>query len=146
MSPESTTPESGSQASAGSDEEEQGSPSSADRVLSVLFAVVILAVAAVLIFSEVTGPAEPARFQTRMTGVQPVGGSYQVPVVVENIGGVAAAKVDVTAELKIGREHLTATSTIDFLAPSEEVTAVFVFPQDPRDGKTSVAVGSYVDP
>lgn len=146
MSPETTNPERGSPRSPGSEEPQQRSPSSVDRVLSALFAVLIVAVAAVLVFSELTGPSAPAQFQTRMAQVEPVGGSYHLPVVVENVGGVAATKVDLTAELEIGSEKLTATSTIDFLAPSEEVTAVFVFPRDPRDGKTSVAVRSYVDP
>ena len=123
-----------------------GSPSAADRVLTVVCLIVIAAVAVILVSSEVSGPSGPARFETRTGTVSAFEGSYQVPVVVENVGGTAATKVDVTAELETGGETLTGTSTIDFLAASEETTAVFVFPHDPRNGGLSVAVRSYVEP
>lgn len=122
------------------------SASAADRILTVVCALLIAAVAALLFSNEVSGPSGPAAFETRTKPVQVLEGSYQLPVVVENTGGTAATKVDVHADVQIGGKGLTATSTVDFLAPSEKATAVFVFPRDPRKGTVSVAVRSYVEP
>lgn len=117
-----------------------------DRILTGLFALVIVAVCAVLITSELNRSSAPAEFETHAQPVQPLAGSYQLPVIVENVGGATATKVDVTAEVDLGGDTLTGTSTIDFLAPDERATAVFVFPRDPRDGTVSVGVRSYLQP
>lgn len=130
----------------GTTDDRATSTGAVDRILTGLCAFVIVAVCAVLASSELNRTSAPAEFETHAQPVESLAGSYQLPVIVENVGGATATKVDVTAEVDLGGDTLTGTSTIDFLAPDERATAVFVFPRDPRDGTVSVGVRSYVEP
>lgn len=75
-----------------------------------------------------------------------VGAAHHVDVRVVNRGDETAANVQVTVELVIDDETITADQTLDFLAGDEESDLVFVFEDDPREGDLSVSVTGFALP
>lgn len=104
----------------------------------------VLAVVVGLIALQIGGTEEPAAPVADVAGdVRVVDGQHHVPVVVHNTGDLAAANVQVTAELEVAGRTATADQTIDSLAGGEEVEIIFVFEDDPAAGELTVTVAGY---
>lgn len=107
---------------------------------------IILALVAILAF-DVVGPTAPAAPEASITGgIEERAGAFHVPVAVVNRGDHAAAQVAVVAELEIDGKTTEADQTIDFLAGREEEGLLFVFDDDPSDGRLTVRVSGYATP
>lgn len=107
---------------------------------------IILALVAIL-GSEVVGPTAPAAPEASIAGgIEERAGAFHVPVEVVNRGDHAAAQVAVVAKLEIDGKTIEADQTIDFLAGGEEERLLFVFDDDPSDGRLTVRVSGYAKP
>ena len=108
---------------------------------SILAAVVIVLL--VLAFRT----AEPARPEADPPGsIRQVGGQFLVPVDIVNHGDLAAAEVQVVAELTIDGDTTAGDQVIDFLGGGERQQLTFVFADDPADGELVIAVTGYAEP
>jgi uncharacterized protein (TIGR02588 family) len=74
------------------------------------------------------------------------GGQFLVPVEIVNHGDLAAAEVQVVAELTIGGTTTTGDQVVDFLGGGETQQMTFVFADDPADGELVITVTGYADP
>ena len=108
----------------------------------------ILLVLIGLIVAQMGGSRSPAAPTAAVAGeVRQVGDLHHVDVTVTNEGDETAANVQVSAELTIEGEVVSAgDQTIDFLSGDEEADLVFVFADDPDDGELTVAVTSFAEP
>jgi uncharacterized protein (TIGR02588 family) len=88
----------------------------------------------------------PAPVATLMGEPHEVGAVHHVDVQVANRGDETAANVQVSAELIIEGEAITADQTIDFLAGDDQADLVFVFADDPGGGALSVTVTGFAVP
>jgi uncharacterized protein (TIGR02588 family) len=121
--------------------------STAERVLFVIAATVILAVAGVLLVTGFSGPSEPPTFTVETHDVRPVDAVYHLPVTIKNVGDQTAVDVRVVARPSTtDTAAAAATQTIDFLVGGDEQTVTFVLAQDPRSTPVSVGVRAYAEP
>jgi uncharacterized protein (TIGR02588 family) len=89
-------------------------------------------------------PAAPAA--DRPGSVRQVGGQFFVPVEIVNHGDLAAAEVQVVAELTIDGATSSGDQVIDFLGGGESQELTFVFAADPADGELVISVTGYAEP
>ena len=71
---------------------------------------------------------------------------FLVPVDIVNHGDLAAAEVQVIAELTIAGETTTGDQVVDFLGGGERQQLTFVFSDDPADGELVISVTGYAEP
>jgi uncharacterized protein (TIGR02588 family) len=109
-------------------------------------AVVILLGLIGAILLEARSTNDPARPVADVTATERTGDQYQVTVTVENRGDLAAEAVQVVASLEVDGETTEGDQTIDFLAGGDDEELVFVFADDPDDGKLSVEVRGFTVP
>lgn len=78
---------------------------------------------------------------------QELSGYFHVPFEVTNQGDETATSVQVVAELRMKNGIAeTAEQQMDFLSSHETGSGAFIFSQDPRKGKLTVRVASYMLP
>lgn len=106
----------------------------------------VVAVVVALIALQLSGTEEPAAPVAEVEEVFEVEGQHHVRVVVSNTGDLAAANVQVSAELEIGGRTITANQTIESLAGGQDDEIFFVFDADPDDGNLTVTVAGYAAP
>lgn len=107
----------------------------------------LLLVVGVLVGTQGRTPRTPPAPVAAVVGEpRDVGAAHHVDVRVVNGGDETAANVQVTVELVIDDETITADQTLDFLAGDEESDLVFVFEDDPREGELSVSVSGFAVP
>lgn len=100
-----------------------------------------------LVSSQMWSPRTPPAPVATLTGERhEVGAVHHVDVQVANRGDETAANVQVSVELIIDGEVITADQTIDFLAGDDEADLVFVFADDPDDGDLAVTVTGFAAP
>lgn len=110
-------------------------------------ATVIIVAMVVILATEVVGTTAPAAPEASVgTGIEERAGTFRVPVDVVNRGDHAASEVRVVAELEIGGQKTEADQTIDFLAGGQEERLLFLFDDDPADGRLTVRVTSFATP
>lgn len=109
-------------------------------------AMAVLSIVVGLILVQVIGWGGRPAPVVHVEKVRAVGEQFHVDVLVTNDGDETAASVQVNATLETGGESVTADQTIDFLAGDERNELVFVFQDDPGDGKLTVAVTGYAVP
>ena len=91
--------------------------------------------------------ADPANPTADAPGpVVQVGEQFRVPVDVVNHGDLAAAEVQVMAELTIDGETTSGDQVIDFLGGGERQAITFVFADDPASGDLVVSVTGFAEP
>jgi uncharacterized protein (TIGR02588 family) len=108
--------------------------------------VLILLVMIAAIVSEAVRHHDDAQPVAVVGTTRRIGEQYQVEVSVENRGDKAASAVQVTASLELAGETTESDQVVDFLAGGDAEELVFVFEDDPGDGKLDVAVASFTVP
>ena len=104
---------------------------------------VVVAVLVVLAF----GSAAPATPTAGTPGrARQVGGNFLVPVEIVNHGDLAAAEVQVVAELTVDGTTTSGDQVVDFLGGGESQQLTFVFADDPAGGELVITVTGYADP
>ena len=105
---------------------------------------VVLLVVVVVIIAQMFGSTAPP---DPVADIRPPyrieAGGFHVTVEVSNRGDQTAANVQVSAELELAGEIMSAEQSIDFLAGDATQELVFVFEDDPADGTLTVVVSSY---
>jgi uncharacterized protein (TIGR02588 family) len=112
------------------------------------FAVSVLNVRALMaaIISEAIRHPDDAQPDAVVGATRRVGKQYQVAVTLENRGDKAAAAVQVNASLELDGDTTESDQVVDFLAGGDSEELVFVFKDDPDDGKLTVEVASFSVP
>ncbi len=111
---------------------------------AVSLVVLSLLIGAMLV--EAQQSDEPPRPVARITTTKHMGDQFQVTVKVENKGDLAAEAVQVVASLEIDGETTEGDQVVDFLAGDDEAELVFVFGDDPDDGKLTAEVTGFTVP
>jgi uncharacterized protein (TIGR02588 family) len=107
----------------------------------------ILAVVVGVLVALAFGTADPATPTAGTPGrARQVGEQFLVPVEIVNRGDLAAAEVQVVAELTIGGTTTSGDQVVDFLGGGESQQLTFVFADDPADGELVITVTGYADP
>jgi len=104
---------------------------------------VVVGVLVVLAFRTAApaGPAADPPGPARQVGEQ-----FLVPVSIVNRGDLAAAEVQVVAELTIDGATSSGDQVVDFLGGGESQELTFVFADDPADGELVISVTGYAEP
>jgi uncharacterized protein (TIGR02588 family) len=124
---------------------ERPARTSAEWTTFAVAVVVLLAVMAAIVV-EAVRDHDPARPVADVTRTERVGDDFHVAVTLENRGDRAAANVQVVASLEVNGETTEGDQVVDFLAGGDEEELVFVFADDPDDGKLSVDVAGFSNP
>ena len=111
--------------------------------VSAAILAVVVGVLVVLAF-RTADPANPAADAPLPT--EEVDGQFRVPVDIVNHGDLAAAEVQVVAELTIGDTTTTGDQVVDFLGGGESQRLTFVFADNPADGELVITVTGYAEP
>lgn len=122
--------------------------SSAEWITLITALGILLTVIGLIGYSWLTRPeGEPWLAVHHSIEVRGEAGPFHVPFEVVNTGGETAEAVQVIAELEMnGEVRETGEQLIDFLSRKEKAEGVFIFSQDPRQGKVRVRVASYKRP
>lgn len=108
--------------------------------------LLILAVAAVLVWQEVR-TKEPPSFEVRSGDVRKAGEEYHVTLHLRNNGDEAAQQVEIEARLlREGAEPSEAKVTIDWAPGQSSRKGTVVFAEDPRQGELELRVVGYAEP
>ena len=75
-----------------------------------------------------------------------ISGQYFVPVEIVNRGDLAAAQVQVVAELTIGGNTISSDQVVDFLGGGETQGLTFIFADDPAEGDLTITVAGFAEP
>jgi uncharacterized protein (TIGR02588 family) len=110
---------------------------------SALILALVVGALVVLAF-RTADPAIPAA-ETPGSARQ-VGQQFLVPVDIVNHGDLAAAEVQVVAELTIDGVTSTGDQVVDFLGGGERQQLTFVFADDPGDGQLVISVTGFAEP
>jgi uncharacterized protein (TIGR02588 family) len=114
-------------------------------ILGVSAAILAVVVGSLLVLAFRTDdPASPAADPPGPT--RQVGEQFFVPIDIVNHGDLAAAEVQVMAELTIDGTTTSADQVVDFLGGGERQELTFVFVDDPADGELKVTVTGYASP
>ena len=118
---------------------------SAEWTTFVVAVVILLAVIAAIVAEALRhhDPAQPVATHER---TERVGGDFHVIVLLENRGDKPAEAVQVAASLEVDGETTEADQVVDFLAGDDEEELVFVFGDDPDEGKLTVEVTGFTVP
>lgn len=120
--------------------------STAEWVTLTISLLLILGLVGLVINLSLTGGAEPPHFTaTPVLGeMRQVGRSSYLPIVVTNLGGIAAQEVRVVGDLVTrDGEAMVAEFTLDILAGGESRQGTLVFQADPRESELTVTVESF---
>ena len=104
---------------------------------------VVVGVLVVLAF-RTAAPASPAA--DTPGPARQVGEQFLVPINIVNHGDLAAAEVQVVAELTIDGATSSGDQVVDFLGGGESQELTFVFADDPADGELVISVTGYAEP
>lgn len=85
----------------------------------------------------------PKIFVSQEGQVQRQSGQYYVPFSVTNHGGITAESVQIVAELDVNGKVESGEQQVDFLSSKEKEEGVFIFQQNPQQGKLTIRVASY---
>lgn len=120
-------------------------PRTAAEWVSFAVSGALLAVLVAVIAMQIPGEhTPPALTVTRAGAIREAGGSFYVPVDVENAGDETAQNVQVLASLKTSDgEEVIGDQVVDFLAGGEVKRLEFVFDEDPADGELTLTVSGY---
>lgn len=108
--------------------------------------VVLLVVVGVIVAQMFGATAPPDPVAEVRVPYRVEADSFHVTVEVSNRGDQTASNVQVSAELEMDGETMTAEQTVDFLAGHATQDLVFVFDDDPAEGTLTVSVSSYSMP
>jgi uncharacterized protein (TIGR02588 family) len=121
-------------------------PDWVERLATLISALVVLAVVAVLVWDAVH-PDRPPALEASSGTPKPVGRHWHVPITVRNAGDVAVQEVSVRVALE--RPDAAATDVdirIDWLPGRSEREIDAVFATDPSRGRLVTAVQSFDAP
>lgn len=121
-------------------------PRSAAEWTTFAISVAIVLGLMVTILLEARETNQPARPVASIGTTERVGEAFHVTVKVENRGHLAAEQVQVLASLEIDGETTEGDQVVDFLAGQDEQELVFVFADDPEDGKLTAEVTGFTVP
>lgn len=133
-------------ADGGKDQRGTGGPDWVERVATILSALVVLAVVAVLVWDAVHADRPPA-LEASSGMPKLIGRYWHVPITVRNEGDVAVQEVGVRVALE--RPDTAATNIdirIDWLPGRSEREIDAIFSVDPARGKLTTQVQSYDAP
>ena len=127
-------------------QEQPSGPDWVERLATLISALLVLAVVAVLVWDAVH-PDRPASLDASTGTPRAVGGKWHVPIIVRNSGDVAVQEVSVS----VGLEHPDTSVKdvdirIDWLPGRSQREIDAVFPVDPARGKLSAEVQSFDEP
>ncbi len=111
--------------------------------ISVLILAVVVGLLVVRAFHT---DAAAAPIADRPGAVKEINGQYFVPVEIVNRGDLAAAQVQVVAELTIGGNTISSDQVVDFLGGGETQGLTFVFADDPAEGDVTITVAGFAEP
>lgn len=126
--------------------QESSSPDWVERLATIISALLVLGVIAVLVWDAVH-PDRPASLDVSTGRPTAVGRHWHVPIVVRNSGDVAVQEVNVSVSL----QHPDTTVRdidirIDWLPGRSERAIDAVFAVDPSRGKLTAEVQSFDEP
>ena len=108
--------------------------------------VLILAVATLLVYQEITGGDAPAALTARVGEARDTAGGYAVPIDVRNEGDTSAEDVRLQATLSWARGTETGEAVLPLVPYGSRRRAWIAFSHDPRDGEIKVRVLGYREP
>ena len=111
--------------------------------VSASIVAVVVGVLVVLAF-QTADPASPAADPPGPA--RQVAEQFFVPVDIVNHGDLAAAEIQVVAELTIDGATSSADQVVDFLGGGERQELTFVFSDDPAGGELVISVTGYAEP
>lgn len=130
----------------GEHQQRSSGPDWVERLATIISAVLVVAVVAVLVWDAVH-PDRPAALDASTGTPHAVGRHWHVPIIVRNSGDVAAQEVNVSVSL----QHPDTTVRdidirIDWLPGRSERAIDAVFAVDPSRGKLTAEVQSFDEP
>jgi uncharacterized protein (TIGR02588 family) len=124
----------------------EGRPA-AEWVAFGIASALVLAVISAIVVEWLRPDVEPPRqFELSVVEVLETPDAYHATVRVRNTGTQTAENVKVRAELRVDRSMETSEHTLRFLAGHDAAELVYVFGEDPRQGRLDVSVVSYLIP
>ena len=109
-------------------------------------AMILAVVVGLLVVRAFHTDAAAAPIADRPGPVKEISGQYFVPVEIVNRGDLAAAQVQVVAELTIGGNTISSDQVVDFLGGGETQGLTFIFADDPADGDLTITVAGFAEP
>src|SRR5687768_5825185 len=112
--------------------------STAERITLGISVLIVLALAALVIYQQIAGGTEPPviEVQPRLEEIRQEGGAYYVPIDISNKGELTAEDVEVQMSLEIdGEEPETIAFAVKFLAGGETGQQTVVFQNNPAEGE-----------
>jgi uncharacterized protein (TIGR02588 family) len=106
----------------------------------------ILAVAGLLVYQEITGGDSPASLVARADAPQATAGGFAVPIDVRNIGDTSAEEVRIEAALTWTGGTERGEVVVPLVPYRSKRRAWIAFSHDPRDGEITVRVLGYREP